>query len=180
MHLGAVFEQKFDNLGLAAEGRDLQWRHARTVGFIVHPGAVCKQKFDHGCVPGKTILFIFSSIVRSEFRNLFEQFGKFTLAGKGRGMQRRQAVFISGSHLRAVLKQQLDEITSRPGANQTEAEVIALLAQAIEKQEIQTALLSHSVTENLIPDFNSINMKNISELDSIWEDLAEDDRYTAL
>lgn len=79
-----------------------------------------------------------------------------------------------------LLVQQLSEITARPGANQTEAEITSQIAQGIAALEQQQAQASQGITENLIPDFNSINIKDIAEFDSIWHDEAEDDRYTGL
>ena len=79
-----------------------------------------------------------------------------------------------------LLQQQRLEISERPGANQTEAELTAQIAQAFAAADEQKRLTTLGVTGDLIPDLNSINKENISQFDSIWQDDAEDDRYTGL
>lgn len=76
--------------------------------------------------------------------------------------------------------QQLAEIQERPGANLTDAELANLAAGAQAAEQQREQVLSQGITENLIPDFNSANVENISQFDTIWPDDPEDDRYTAL
>lgn len=77
-------------------------------------------------------------------------------------------------------RQQLQEITRRPGADLSEEEIAAQLAEGIAVLEEQQAVTEQGITENLIPDFNSINSENLAQFDTLWPDDPEDDRYSAL
>lgn len=78
--------------------------------------------------------------------------------------------------------QQVNEVVERPKAGASASAVVAQLEAAFQQQESGAAAqeMSGRPDDELIPDFNSVNLKNTSEFDTLWIDEATDDRYSAL